>query len=42
MEENNTARKFSKRDRFADWPNPDVPMIAAGQEAVIILIDIQI
>ena len=28
MEENNKARKFSKRDRFADWPNPDMPMIA--------------
>ena len=34
MEEHITARIFSKRYRFADWPNPRVPMIAAGVYAI--------
>lgn len=28
------AEKFTRRYRFADWPNPDVPMAAAGVYAI--------
>jgi hypothetical protein len=28
------ADKFTRRYRFADWPNPDVPVAAAGVYAI--------
>lgn len=34
MHDTDIGMKFSQRYRFADWPNPNLPMLAAGVYAI--------